>query len=118
MAILIDPVKELVDRDLSIIEQLDLKVQLFQNKCFTNKFIQFTFQLKYVANTHVHADHITGSGDLKTRLKIEDVQSIISESSGAKADILVNEGDVIKCGNNVKLHVLNTPGTLLKFSIR
>lgn len=91
MAILIDPVKELVDRDLSIIEQLDLK-------------------LKYVANTHVHADHITGSGDLKTRLKIEDVQSIISESSGAKADILVNEGDVIKCGNNVKLHVLNTPG--------
>ncbi len=35
-----------VDRDLAVIDQLGLK-------------------LKYVANTHCHADHITGSGKIK-----------------------------------------------------
>ena len=37
--LLIDPVLELVDRDLQFIKELDLK-------------------LKYVLNTHCHADHV------------------------------------------------------------
>ena len=61
----------------------------------------------------MHADHITGSGELKKRLRklAEDsVKSIISFESGAKADIHVKEGDVIQCGEGVKLNVLSTPG--------
>lgn len=67
-----------------------------------------TFQLRYVLNTHVHADHVTGSGEIKKRL--QGVKSVISKSSGAVADIKVDNNDVIKCGNNIELKVLYTPG--------
>lgn len=43
---LIDPVNKTVDRDLSLIKELGLK-------------------LIYALNTHVHADHVTGSGLIK-----------------------------------------------------
>ena len=43
---LIDPVDKTVDRDLSLIQELGLK-------------------LVYAMNTHVHADHITGTGLIK-----------------------------------------------------
>ena len=75
--------------------------------------MKLTQQLKYVANTHVHADHITGSGLIKTRLNTDPsvpfVKSIISANSGAKADIKVEDNDEISCGS-IKLKVLSTPG--------
>lgn len=43
---LIDPVDKTVDRDLSLVKELGLK-------------------LIYALNTHVHADHITGTGLIK-----------------------------------------------------
>lgn len=43
---LIDPVDKTVDRDLSLIQDLGLK-------------------LIYAMNTHVHADHVTGTGLIK-----------------------------------------------------
>ena len=43
---LIDPVDRTVDRDLSLVKDLGLK-------------------LIYAMNTHVHADHITGTGLIK-----------------------------------------------------
>ena len=61
-----------------------------------------------MANTHVHADHVTGSGELK-RLLNNQVKSIISEKSGAVADVLVKENDKIQIGS-VVLNVLSTPG--------
>ena len=43
---LIDPVDKTVDRDIALIRELGLK-------------------LIYAMNTHVHADHVTGTGLLK-----------------------------------------------------
>eukprot|EP00467_Chlorarachnion_reptans_P010352 CAMPEP_0114522758 /NCGR_PEP_ID=MMETSP0109-20121206/20917_1 /TAXON_ID=29199 /ORGANISM="Chlorarachnion reptans, Strain CCCM449" /LENGTH=248 /DNA_ID=CAMNT_0001704005 /DNA_START=138 /DNA_END=884 /DNA_ORIENTATION=+ len=86
--VLIDPVDVTAERDLSYVSNAGYK-------------------LKYVINTHVHADHITGSGLIKT--KAPAVQSIISENSGAKADIKVKHGDKISFGK-LSLLCLETPG--------
>ena len=48
-AVLIDPVLEMVDRDLKLVQELGVN-------------------LKYVVNTHCHADHVTGSGLIKSKL--------------------------------------------------
>ncbi|XP_054751609.1 persulfide dioxygenase ETHE1, mitochondrial-like [Lytechinus pictus] len=87
-AILIDPVIELVKRDLHLVEDLGLN-------------------LIYAINTHCHADHITGTGLIKE--KIPGCKSIISQKSGAKADLYIDEGDQIKFGN-LALDVRSTPG--------
>mmetsp|Transcript_11421 Transcript_11421/g.27101 ORF Transcript_11421/g.27101 Transcript_11421/m.27101 type:complete len:426 (+) Transcript_11421:102-1379(+) len=87
-AVIIDPVVELVDRDLGIVEDLGLK-------------------LVYAINTHCHADHITGTGEIKKRLP--SVKSGIAEASGAKADIHYRPGDVVTVGS-ISLEVRPTPG--------
>uniref|UniRef100_A0A3B3TVW8 Persulfide dioxygenase ETHE1, mitochondrial n=1 Tax=Poecilia latipinna TaxID=48699 RepID=A0A3B3TVW8_9TELE len=87
-AIIIDPVLETIDRDLSLIEELGLKLIL-------------------AVNTHCHADHITSSGLMKKR--IAGLKSAISKFSGASADILLSEGDKIRFGKHY-LTVRETPG--------
>ncbi|XP_071566152.1 persulfide dioxygenase ETHE1, mitochondrial isoform X1 [Temnothorax nylanderi] len=87
-AILIDPVIEWADRDKTIVEELGLK-------------------LKYALNTHMHADHITGTGRLKGLLP--GCKSMISRSSGAKADVLLEPNDQVQFGRH-QLRVLPTPG--------
>ena len=91
-AVLIDPVLELVDRDMEELSNLGAT-------------------LKYVLNTHVHADHITGSGVMKAKYAADGVtvESVISKDSTANADILVSSGDVISFGEQT-LEVKNTPG--------
>lgn len=86
-AVIIDPVDIQAERDLQIIKEMDLK-------------------LKYAVNTHCHADHITGSGILKTKAKC---LSAISKASGARADIHLNDGDHIKYGNH-QFEAYSTPG--------
>ena len=65
----------------------------------------------------MHADHITGSGEIKRQLQKSNQDSnlvvplsVISKTSGAQADLHVVEGDVITIGSNVALRVLSTPG--------
>ncbi|XP_071809886.1 persulfide dioxygenase ETHE1, mitochondrial-like isoform X3 [Asterias amurensis] len=87
-AVLIDPVLELVNRDTHLIQDLQLN-------------------LKYALNTHCHADHITGTGELKKQFP--GCRSIISKDSGAKADLYVSNGDKITFGSQA-LTVLSTPG--------
>lgn len=64
----------------------------------------------------MHADHITGSGEIKDRLNEKagnSVVSIISAKSGARADVHLTESQVITCGESINLHVLSTPGISL-----
>ncbi|XP_015894275.2 persulfide dioxygenase ETHE1 homolog, mitochondrial-like [Ziziphus jujuba] len=77
-ALLIDPVDKTAERDLSLVKELGLK-------------------LIYAMNTHVHADHITGTGLIKT--KVPGVKSVISEASKSKADLLIQAGDKIYFGD-------------------
>ncbi len=87
-AALIDPVQEQVERDIRLIRELDLK-------------------LCYTLETHVHADHVTGSGMLRNRL---DSIVMVHENSRAKcADVLLRDGDLLPLGSG-KIKVLSTPG--------
>lgn len=58
-------------------------------------------------NTHMHADHVTGTGALKQLLP--GCKSLISRASGAQADILVDPGEQIEFGRHT-LEVRPTPG--------
>ncbi|XP_057441085.1 persulfide dioxygenase ETHE1 homolog, mitochondrial-like [Lotus japonicus] len=87
-ALLIDPVDKTVDRDLSLIQQLGLK-------------------LVYAMNTHVHADHVTGTGLIKSKVPV--VKSVISKASGATADLHVEQGDKVHFGD-LFLEIRATPG--------
>ena len=77
-----------VDRDLSLINDLGIKLLLG-------------------ASTHCHADHITGTGVLKKR--IPGLRSAIAAASGADADIKFAHGDVLSFGA-FRLEVRATPG--------
>ncbi|XP_053655800.1 persulfide dioxygenase ETHE1, mitochondrial [Cherax quadricarinatus] len=87
-AVLVDPVIELAERDANLVQELGLN-------------------LKYAMNTHMHADHITGSGLLKKL--IPGCQSLIAKASGAMADVHVEHGDKVSFGNQT-LEVRSTPG--------
>ena len=87
-AALIDPVEEQVERDLQLIRELGLK-------------------LCYTLETHVHADHVTGSGILRNRLNSI---VMVHENSRAKcADVLLRDDDLLPLGNS-RIKVLSTPG--------
>ena len=87
-AVLIDPVREMVDRDVQLLEELGLR-------------------LVATLETHVHADHVTGAWLLKQRLGSD---IVYPASSGVKgADRLVEEGEAVSFGRHA-LEVRFTPG--------
>jgi len=88
-ALLIDPVLDLAERDAQLVKDLGLN-------------------LKYVMNTHVHADHITGTGLLKKMSGVS-IKSLISAASGANADDTLDGGDKVAFGG-LALEVRGTPG--------
>ncbi|XP_075696483.1 persulfide dioxygenase ETHE1, mitochondrial [Rhinoderma darwinii] len=87
-AVLIDPVLETANRDAKLVKDLGLN-------------------MVYAANTHCHADHITGTGVLKKLLP--GCKSVISKDSGALADVHIQEGDHINFGK-YSLEARSTPG--------
>lgn len=87
-AVLIDPVKELVDRDVQLIEELGLT-------------------LVATLETHVHADHVTAASLLKQRLGS---QAMCASSAGVPTvDRALDDGDMVRFGSRA-LHVRHTPG--------
>lgn len=87
-AILIDPVLETVDRDLKLISELQLN-------------------LKYVLDTHIHADHVTAAGEIRKRL---DVKTAVAQTANVPCvDVYLKEGDTLTFGN-FQLKVIETPG--------
>ena len=87
-AALIDPVDQQVERDIELIRELDL-------------------DLRYTLETHVHADHVTGSGILRNRLN--SIVMVHENSRSKCADVLFRDGDLIPLGSN-KIRVVYTPG--------
>jgi sulfur dioxygenase len=87
-AVIIDPVVEKVERDLKLIAELGLK-------------------LVYTLDTHVHADHVTGSGKLRTATGAFSVVSAVADVECV--DQSVAHGDRIRFGA-LELEVRSTPG--------
>lgn len=87
-AILIDPVLERVDRDLKLLADLAL-------------------HLVYTLDTHVHADHITGSGELRRRTGAISGVSAVAEVDCVDRKLV--HGDVLRFGRHT-LQVRSTPG--------
>lgn len=87
-AMLIDPVASEVDHYVQVLESLNL-------------------ELYYTLETHVHADHITGSGLLRERLGSK---SVVHRDAGALcADLLVTDGIALQLGD-LEFEVRHTPG--------
>jgi sulfur dioxygenase len=87
-AVIIDPVLEHAKRDAQLVNDLG-------------------FTLKYALNTHMHADHVTGTGYLKQLLP--GTKSVISSSSGARADKFLHPDEKVDFGRHV-LQAVSTPG--------
>jgi len=87
-AVLIDPVTENINEYLDVINKHQLT-------------------LVYSLETHVHADHITGGGKLKS---ITMAKTAVSKDCGAEtADIQLKDNDVITFGDE-QIKVIATPG--------
>lgn len=88
-AVLIDSVYEQAERDYKLVTELGLNV-------------------KYLLETHVHADHITGVSRLKEFFP--DAKSVVSCYGGTECtDITVDQGDEVNIGD-INIKVLATPG--------
>lgn len=87
-AILVDPVLEQVDRDGKLIKELDLT-------------------LRYCLETHIHADHITGTGKLRT---LTGCLGIVPENAQADcANRHIKDQEVLELGE-ITLKAIATPG--------
>lgn len=87
-AVLIDPVADEVGAYMALLGQLNLT-------------------LLYTMETHVHADHITGSGLLRENLGSK---SVVHRDAGAMcADLLVTDGVLLQVGD-LEFMVRHTPG--------
>jgi len=87
-AILVDPVKEQVDRDRKLLDELGLTLQ-------------------YCLETHIHADHVTGTAQLR---ELNHCQGVVPQNaSAACADRFLADGEGLMVGS-VEIVAIATPG--------
>lgn len=87
-AVLVDSVLEQVDRDERLLKELGLT-------------------LRFCLETHVHADHITGAGQLR---EITGCQNLVPQFAEVPcADRHLNDGEVIQVGS-IPIQAIATPG--------
>ncbi len=87
-AVLVDPVLEQVERDRSLLKELGLT-------------------LKFCLETHIHADHITGTGKLR---EMTGCLGVVPENAHAAcADRFMKDGEVLRLGT-VKIQAIATHG--------
>lgn len=86
-AALIDPVDSQVERDVGLVRELG-------------------FELRYVLETHVHADHVTAAGHLRLRTG---ARSAASAAGAPCIDLKLGHGDELRLGD-LTIAVLATPG--------
>jgi len=87
-AAIIDSVASHLDRDLRLLDELELKLQ-------------------YVLETHIHADHTTGAGKLRVDTGAKVV--LHKNSRASCADLLVTDGEVLYLGIE-SIQIIHTPG--------
>ena len=87
-ALLIDPVKTEVGKYFQLIEELDLR-------------------LIFAIDTHVHADHVTGLGDLRAATSCTTLMG--AQSRAECVSRKVSDGELVKLGR-LELRALYTPG--------
>lgn len=87
-AVIIDPVDELTDMYVTLIEQLGLK-------------------LVYALDTHTHADHITALGALRERTHCTTVMG--DHTRAECVDLKLGEGEILDV-DGIKLRAIFTPG--------
>lgn len=87
-AVIIDPVRDQVERDTEILEQLGLN-------------------LLFVLETHVHADHVTSAGVLRRRFGAKTASG--RHGGPACADMLLQHGELVRFGA-CSLEARETPG--------
>jgi glyoxylase-like metal-dependent hydrolase (beta-lactamase superfamily II) len=88
-AVAIDSVDMQVERDLALVRRLDLR-------------------LRYVLETHAHADHITGAGRLR-----EATGALAAAPIGCgivPANLQLNDGDELLFGVAERVRAIHTPG--------
>lgn len=87
-AAIMDSVRERAERDLKLVRELGLN-------------------LKYVLETHVHADHITGADLLRSQTQAQ--VGLSAESQVECADLYLKDGDEVFLGEH-SVRVISTPG--------
>ncbi|MBF1990967.1 MBL fold metallo-hydrolase [Fischerella thermalis] len=87
-AILVDPVLEQVERDLKLLTELGLS-------------------LRYCLETHIHADHITGTAKLR---EMTGCLGIVPDKAKAScADRYIKDGEILKLAS-ITIKAIATPG--------
>lgn len=87
-AILVDSVLEQVERELKLLKELNLT-------------------LKFCLETHIHADHITGTGKLRDLTGCQAIVPVNAQVNGA--DRFIKDGEIIKLGT-VEIQAIETLG--------
>ena len=90
-AAIIDAVDSMIDRDIALIQELELN-------------------LKFIIETHIHADHITSACPLKKTFPLAKIViGIENIDAEACADIMVGEEHILPIGEH-EIVAIETPG--------